>query len=94
MCAYYDAGLPCGECECGNEFEVVSCPEGFKVECTCKKEQEHRLKGWVCPVCGVGVSPYITFCPCHSTPLPLLVYYPAPQKPLDYTITCGSSCGL
>lgn len=33
------------------------------------------MMGWVCPVCGAGVSPYITLCPCKPNSLypPLVV---------------------
>jgi len=24
------------------------------------------MNGWICPVCGRGLSPYIMICPCHG----------------------------
>ena len=34
-------------------------------------------KGWICPVCGRGVAPWTSFCPCQS----------------DFKITYGTSAG-
>ena len=34
-------------------------------------------KGWICPVCGRGVAPWTSFCPCQS----------------DWKITYGTSTG-
>lgn len=34
-------------------------------------------KGWICPVCGRGVAPWMNFCPCQS----------------DWEITYGTSAG-
>jgi hypothetical protein len=34
-------------------------------------------KGWICPVCGRGVAPWTSFCPCQS----------------DFKITYGTSTG-
>ena len=34
-------------------------------------------KGWICPVCGRGVAPWASFCPCQS----------------DWKITYGTSTG-
>lgn len=28
-------------------------------------------RGWVCPVCGSGVSPLATKCPCTDSPRPI-----------------------
>jgi primosomal protein N' len=25
-----------------------------------------KQEGWICPVCGRGVSPWVDFCPCQS----------------------------
>lgn len=31
--------------------------------CTCEAEKpEHQLQGWICPVCGRGVSPFASTC--------------------------------
>ena len=24
-------------------------------------------KGWICPVCGRGVAPWVSFCPCQTS---------------------------
>ena len=68
------------------------------------------LKGWECPVCGVGVSPYVTSCPCVTPPIFVCdpqympVYaHTGDEFPQRYIVTCGdqadkaygkSSCGL
>ena len=34
-----------------------------------KKEEKRGIGGavgWVCPVCGRGMSPYVNFCPCRG----------------------------
>jgi hypothetical protein len=28
------------------------------------------LSGWVCPVCGAGLSPFTAVCPCKPMPIP------------------------
>lgn len=36
-----------------------------------------KQEGWICPVCGRGVAPWTSFCPCQS----------------DWKITYGTSTG-
>lgn len=31
--------------------------------CTCF-QNSYKLIGWICPVCGAGVSPFATICSC------------------------------
>lgn len=31
-----------------------------------KIQTSNSLKGWVCPVCGRGLSPYTSVCPCKG----------------------------
>jgi uncharacterized OB-fold protein len=54
------------------------------------------MEGWKCPVCGRGLSPYVTVCPCDgqgqryeygSTTNPLV----ACQHDWDYSVTSTAS---
>lgn len=57
----------CPECEKSNASNCdMSLPQGFGEQ-----------KGWICPVCGRGVAPWTSFCPCQS----------------DWKITYGTSTG-
>jgi len=29
-------------------------------------EKEDNMNGWICPVCGSGVNPSVTVCPCSQ----------------------------
>jgi hypothetical protein len=39
-----------------------------KPYCTCNTKPKIGLSGWICPVCGAGLSPDTTICPCTHTP--------------------------
>ena len=41
------------------------------------------MKGWRCPVCGCGLSPYVTVCPCNGN-----------VDRYTYTTTTGYPCIL
>ena len=30
------------------------------------EQQIPQMRGWVCPVCGRGLSPYTSVCPCNN----------------------------
>lgn len=49
----------CHECEQSNTNNVSNCdipmPQGFGEQ-----------KGWICPVCGRGVAPWMNWCPCQK----------------------------
>ena len=32
-----------------------------------QEKPDIRFVGWVCPVCGRGLSPMIAYCPCKTT---------------------------
>lgn len=60
----------CGMAVNGLVYRPSNCnipmPQGFGEQ-----------KGWICPVCGRGVAPWTSFCPCQS----------------DWKITYGTSTG-
>jgi len=33
--------------------------------CSCEEKKSSGITGWKCPVCGAGVSPFTTQCPCN-----------------------------
>jgi hypothetical protein len=86
------------------------CEHCKREDAVAATEEEHRLKGWECPVCGAGVSPYVTSCPCKEVSQPVCdpQYMPVYSNTRDdfpqrYIVTCGghsntvygkSSCGL
>lgn len=55
----------------------------------CREELEKEIgaplpalnPGWICPVCGRGVAPWMQTCPCQ------------PATPNRYIITCDASAG-
>lgn len=49
--------------KCGLEFnDLVYRSQDYEVP----PHQSFVKRGWVCPLCGRGVSPWIDFCPCKS----------------------------
>ena len=41
--------------------------EAIKVLPSAEPEQQiPQMRGWVCPVCGRGLSPYTSVCPCNN----------------------------
>jgi hypothetical protein len=56
----------CSECERSKIFTGDMPLPGFG-----------KQEGWICPVCGRGLSPWTSFCPCQS----------------DFKITYGTSTG-
>ena len=41
-------------------------PQTYTESLMPSKEPKEILKGWVCPVCEAGVSPFTIICPCNS----------------------------
>ena len=64
---------------CGKEIEITTggnyhCPScGFAVNDLVYRPSEWKpfphgfgeQKGWICPVCGRGVAPWVDYCPCQ-----------------------------
>ena len=45
-----------------------------------KPDKTYSLKGWLCPACGKGLSPYVAVCPCKAgTQIPTIIPTFAPQ---------------
>ena len=59
--------------KCGGEFSVTKqtafCPECEKSNvsnCDIPMPQGFgEQKGWICPVCGRGLAPWVDYCPCQ-----------------------------
>ena len=61
-------------CEkCGKPFYDTGESTAIQEICTCWKDS--GITGWICPVCGAGLSPFTTICPCtQTTYLPIISY--------------------
>ena len=41
---------------------------GYTGDCVLDKESDSpKMTGWICPVCGRGLSPWTSVCPCKNT---------------------------
>lgn len=94
----YEKCPVCGgyETEYNQYMVLTSMPPQYKFRCKCGHhwsgsfsnnsyqavKQKTGLTGWICPVCGVGVSPYQDHCPCCS------------GKSLTPTWVCDSSADI
>jgi len=65
---------------CGTELGSGGCPNP---NCPSKtyygsiKLYPEKKTGWICPICGGGVSPYIDKCPCkHDFTVTSTPYWP------------------
>ena len=65
----------CGHHWCTSEYE----PNTNYQDILPPQKKINGSYGWICPVCGAGVSPYQDHCPCCS------------GKSLTPTWTCGTS---
>jgi hypothetical protein len=48
------------ECSCGKKNQEVDSCEG------CNPKPPAGMLGWICPVCGRGMSPFSSSCPCKT----------------------------
>lgn len=50
----------------GYTAEVLMRSQAIDVS-NLEKEINPKMVGWICPVCGRGLSPYTLVCPCKET---------------------------
>ena len=61
------------------DFPTGGFPKGLEPYCTCGQKEEEvfnrvvfeedkpkGMLGWICPVCGRGLSPFTSMCPCKA----------------------------
>lgn len=48
-----------------NNLSVLSIRQAIRDLPSAQSEQR-GLSGWICPVCGRGVSPFTSVCPCNN----------------------------
>lgn len=66
----YTTGNTCPKCNMPYTSGGCGCP-------LFRHEKPAGLQGWVCPVCGRGLSPFTQFCPCKGYP--------------EMKVTCGGT---
>jgi len=52
-----------------NEFEKLK-----EINRNLKEKVNQGITGWICPVCGRGLSPFTNVCPCKPFPAPVPTY--------------------
>jgi hypothetical protein len=53
--------------KCGKQFWWNSKTTSVTPElCDCITENKPYNHGWTCPICGCGLSPYTSICPCNQ----------------------------
>ena len=65
--------------ECKHQYISIVIDTDFKAKWKCqdcgeivpdaievKVESPQGMSGWICPVCGAGLSPYTSVCPCYN----------------------------
>lgn len=66
-------------CKCGHHWNTSEYVSNTDYQDILPPQKKSGSYGWICPVCGAGVSPYQDHCPCCS------------GKSLTPTWTCGTS---
>lgn len=46
--------------------DFAYCEDAVTGTATAKSYNVPAMQGWICPVCGRGVSPYTAVCPCKN----------------------------
>ena len=50
----------------GRDVKMVAVSEIKNLPSAQPEQQIPQMRGWVCPVCGRGLSPYTSVCPCNN----------------------------
>ena len=58
MKSEYAQGIACGAALAKTYVEQLPSAQ--------PEQQIPQMRGWVCPVCGRGLSPYTSVCPCNN----------------------------
>lgn len=46
--------------------KVQKVIDGMPSKVPITEPKTHGMTGWICPVCGQGLSPFIVVCPCRN----------------------------
>lgn len=52
------------------------------------ENKDKMLYGWICPVCGKGVSPYTSYCNCKINEYSISISNSTPNSGSVYTTLC------
>ena len=50
----------------GQSTDTYATTTGTTGEFKSETENPPKMYGWICPVCGRGLSPYTSICPCKD----------------------------
>ena len=85
--------LTCPECK-GSVYYLYNgkCWDCYKLTITITSAPVSS--GWICPVCGSGLSPYTTKCPCRQDMPSIYHTYPTwPTYPYWHEVWCTKNRG-